>query len=206
MVWWALASLPKVAPKDLIFIVNSKHVEEYEIDKVLQENFHSDIIIIVQDELPTGQATTVLLARQEINNSQHLIIYNCDTYAPTTAHLLLKAIELYPDCDGFVPVFSSSALNLSYVKVDNSDIIKDVAEKKVISKNATIGLYHFKKGSDFIWAVEKMIENNFKVNGEYYVLPTYQYLIDAGKIFKKISVDEIHVLGTPDELNHFLKS
>ena len=91
------------------------------------------------------------------------------------------------------------------MRTENSDIVVEVAEKKVISNDATMGLYYFKKGKDFVWAAEKMIEYGITVNGEYYVMPAYQYLIDAGQVIRKLQLTEIHVLGTPNELKEFLK-
>ncbi len=205
MVWWALKSLPEVPASDLIFIVNEKHIKENDIDKVLKETFGYSIKIIIENTEPTGQATTVLLAHMEINNDNPLVIYNCDTYAPTAKTRLLNAIQKFPECDGFVPVFNSSAPNLSYVKTDASGIVTEVAEKRVISSDATIGLYHFKKGSDFVDAATEMKKKEIKVNNEYYVLPAYQFLINKGKKIMKLAIDQIHVLGTPIELNEFLK-
>lgn len=206
MVWWALKSLPKVPLCDLIFIVNEKHVLEYKIDKILESTFGKGIKIIVQKEQISGQATTVLLAYQEIDNDLPLIIFNCDTYAPNASGELINAINKYPDCDGFIPVFNSAESNLSYVKSESNGIIVEVAEKKVISSDATIGLYYFKKGSDFVWAANEMINKCEKVNNEFYVMPLYQYLIDVGKKIRKLFVEPIYVLGTPSELGNFLKT
>ncbi|MCB9354242.1 MAG: glycosyltransferase family 2 protein [Lewinellaceae bacterium] len=205
MVWWALESIPKVEPDNLIFIVNQNHVLEFNIDEILKKTFSPQIEIIIQKVPPMGQATTVLLAKEKINTDEPLIIYNCDTYAPTAPIELSRAIGNHTECDGFIPVFKSNASNLSYVRTENSDIVVEVAEKKVISNDATMGLYYFKKGKDFVWAAEKMIEYGITVNGEYYVMPAYQYLIDAGQVIRKLQLTEIHVLGTPNELKEFLK-
>lgn len=206
MVWWAVQSLPEVNLQDIIFIVNEQHVHEHKIDLVLKSVFGTEIVIIIEKQAPRGQATTVLLAEKEIELDSDLIIYNCDTFAPTIAKDLLEAISKDPDCDGFIPVFNSSAPNLSYVKCNELEIVSEVAEKRVISNFGTIGLYHFKYGRDFIWAVNEMIENKIMTNNEFYILPAYQFLIDKGKKIKKIDVDQIHVLGTPKELNEFLNN
>ena len=79
----------------------------------------------------------------------------------------------------------------------------EVAEKKVISDKATVGVYYWKKGSDYVTSAEKMIKKNIRVNNEFYVCPVFNEAIQNGK---KILVEEITKmwgLGTP-EFNYFL--
>ena len=146
LVWWAVRSLPVVPPHDLIFVVRVDHVREYEIDARLRKLFSRDIVIVQQNGPAQGQAHSVLLAREEIDNDSPLIIYNCDTFAPGVGSLLQEAAEQHPETDGFIPVFCSQAPNLSYVRTDGGEVVKEVAEKRVISAYATIGLYHYREG------------------------------------------------------------
>jgi hypothetical protein len=84
----------------------------------------------------------------------------------------------------------------------------EVAEKKVISSNATVGLYAFRKAKDYIQAAEQMIQENERANGEFYVCPVYQKLIQQGKrigIFE-IQSTAMHGLGTPGDLEVFIKN
>ena len=81
-----------------------------------------------------------------------------------------------------------------------------MAEKKAISDLATVGIYLFRKGSDFVRGAIDMIALNERVNNEFYTAPVYNYLIKAGL---KIGVYEVpmsamHGLGTPDDLEEFL--
>lgn len=49
-----------------------------------------------------------------------------------------------------------------------------------------------------------MMAANVRVNNEFYVLPVYQYLIDErGRTFRKLEINQVHVLGTPEELRQF---
>jgi len=203
MVWWAVRSLPVVPPADMIFIVRADHVREHSIDIKLKELFSPEIAIVPQYTQSQGQADTVLLARQEIRNASHLVIYNCDTYAPRAGEVLQQGIEAYPQVDGFVVVFNSSEPNLSFVRTAADGHIVEVAEKRAISCDATIGLYHFRTGEDFIWAADKMISENDRVRDEFYVLPVYRYLIERGKKFRKLTVEDVHILGTPQLMKSF---
>jgi hypothetical protein len=96
----------------------------------------------------------------------------------------------------------------SFVGFDANGRVNRVVEKQVISDEATVGIYNFKRGHDFVAAAEAMIQANERVNGEFYVAPTYNIMIAAGK---KLGVHNIgsvghgmYGLGTPDDLNQFL--
>ena len=59
--------------------------------------------------------------------------------------------------------------------------IIEVVEKEVVSNEATVGIYNYKHGKDFVRAAEQMIAKNYRVNGEFYVAPVYNELIREGK-------------------------
>ena len=50
-----------------------------------------------------------------------------------------------------------------------------------------------------------MIEKNVRVNNEFYVCPVYNQALKDKKIIKAINVDEMIGLGTPEDLNIFIK-
>ena len=101
--------------------------------------------------------------------------------------------------------FKSIHPKWSYVKEDKNDLISEVAEKKVISDKATVGVYYWKHGSDYIKYAKKMIKENIRVNNEFYVCPVYNQAISDKKKIKAIEVEEMMGLGTPEDLNQFLK-
>ena len=97
----------------------------------------------------------------------------------------------------------------SFIKFNEEGYVTMVREKKVISNEATVGIYNFKKGSDFVKYAHRMIEQNLRVNGEFYVAPVYNLLINDGKkiVFQNIGGIGcgMHGLGVPEDLEAFLK-
>ena len=81
-----------------------------------------------------------------------------------------------------------------------------VAEKKVISNNATVGVYYWRYGKDFVKYAEQMIKNNIRVNNEFYVCPVFNEAIRDNKKIKIKNVDSMWGLGTPEDLDYFLKN
>ena len=52
---------------------------------------------------------------------------------------------------------------------------------------------------------EKMIESNDRVNGEFYVCPVFNYAIADGKKIKTIGVERMWGIGTPEDLEVYLR-
>jgi dTDP-glucose pyrophosphorylase len=201
---WSISSLPLSICKKLIFVIQ-KH-ESNDFDKFINqfEYFKGlDIKVIEIDFYTKGQAETVYLAKEYINNNEPLLIANIDTKFST------KNLEYDLNdskFDGVIGAFKSNISRYSYAKTDEFGCVIETAEKVVISDNALTGLYHFKKGSDFISAYEDaIIQNKIISNGEYYIAPLYNLLIQKGKCYKLNYVVDIDILGTPEEIQIFEK-
>ncbi len=88
--------------------------------------------------------------------------------------------------------------------------MNEVVEKVVVSDEATVGIYNFRKGCDFVSAAQSMVENDRRVNGEFYVAPVYNELIAAKKRIGIYNVGSVghgmYGLGTPEDLDSFLRT
>ena len=84
----------------------------------------------------------------------------------------------------------------------------EVAEKKPISNHATVGIYYFKEGRNYVKAAEQMIDKNIRTNNEFYVCPVYNQCILNGEKVKIFDIDKKSMwgLGTPEDLDFFLKN
>jgi len=110
------------------------------------------------------------------------------------------------DADGAIFTFYSTHPKWSYVKrAPGSTDIVEVAEKKPISHDATCGVYWWRKGSDFVKYVDQMITADDRTLGEFYICPAYNYAIKEGKKISAVPVRAMHGLGTPEDLDVFLK-
>ena len=91
-------------------------------------------------------------------------------------------------------------LDVSLNKLDALDEVIEVAEKKVISNHATVGIYWYKHGKDFVEAAEEMIRKNIRVNNEFYVCPVFNEMIGSGKNVGIYQVEKMLPMGTPLDL------
>jgi dTDP-glucose pyrophosphorylase len=108
--------------------------------------------------------------------------------------------------DAGIVSFEASHPKWSYARVDENNFVVEVAEKNPISDIATVGIYYWKHGSDFVKYAEKMIDKNIRVNNEFYVCPVFNEAILDNKKIKTFNISNMWGLGTPEDLDYFLKN
>lgn len=159
------------------------------------------------DQLTDGTACTVLYARKFINNDAPLMIANSDQLVDIDISGYVKDCR-ERDLDGSIMTFheASGDKSYSYARIDKNGIVQEVKEKEAISEHASVGIYLYSKGSDFVnAAIDMMVEKN-RINNEFYTCPTYNYLITEGLNIGVYEIDscQMHVLGTPEHLNKYM--
>lgn len=186
-----------------IFIVQNSHREQYNLDTTLRLIVPGCEIIGI-DGVTEGAASTVLLAKNYINNDAPLFFANSDQYVEwNSSEFFYKMQET--GADGGIPIFKSTHPKWSFARLDVNHHVIEVQEKNPISDNATVGFYYFKKGSDFVKNAEEMIAANDRVNNEFYLCPVYNYLIKNGGVVRISEIQEMWGLGTPEDLDTYLK-
>jgi HAD superfamily hydrolase (TIGR01509 family) len=158
-------------------------------------------------KLTEGAACSVLHAENEINNDDPLIIVNSDQFLEWKPDEFYKCL-LNPFYDGVILTFyqpDPRDLKWSYAKISDDFIVTEVQEKKWIGPNATVGLYGWKRGSDFVKYSKQMIAKNIRTNNEFYVCPVYNELIQDKKIIRTKLCKGMWGLGVPEDLEKFRK-
>ena len=190
-------------PDKHIFISQKEHMDKYSIKEMLNLVRENSEIISV-NEVTEGAACTVLLAKDLIDNDEELIIANSDQWVNwNNQHFLSYLRE--KNVDGGIVTFIATHPKWSFVKTDEEGLVTEVAEKRPISNIATVGIYYFKKGSDFVKAAEQMITKNIRTNNEFYVAPVFNEMIGDGKKILTYPVAEMRGLGTPEDLKRFIE-
>jgi HAD superfamily hydrolase (TIGR01509 family) len=186
-----------------IFIVQQEHYEKYNLKYLL--NLIAPGCDIVQiNGITEGAACSTLLAKEYIDSDAPLVMANSDQYVEWNSNECMYAFTA-DAIDGGIVTFEASHPKWSYAKLGTDGFVSEVAEKKVISNEATVGIYYWKKGSDYVKYAEQMIEKNIRVNNEFYVCPVFNEAIEDGKKIKVKRVEKMWGIGTPEDLEHFLK-
>jgi dTDP-glucose pyrophosphorylase len=189
-----------------IFICQRTHLDAHDLATKLAA-WAPGCGIVALDGLTEGAACTVMAARRELELDSPMMIVNSDQYISASIDDYL-AVMGQPDVDGLIMTMTAHDPKWSFVGFDPEGKVDRVIEKQVISDEATVGIYNFRKAADFLRGAEAMIAADERVNGEFYVAPVYNRLIADGY---RVAIHNIgaegrgmYGLGTPADLDKFL--
>jgi HAD superfamily hydrolase (TIGR01509 family) len=187
-----------------IVLLQDRHVEQYCADSLIRHLAPEGEVVGV-DGLTEGATCTVLLAEHLIDSTNELVLANSDQVVDVSIEAFVREMR-DRDADGGILTFRSDEPKWSYARTDDSGRVTEVAEKIVISNQATVGIYYFRHGSDFVRFAKQMIAKDIRVNGEFYVCPVFNQLVQAGLdvYISEIDPGQMHGLGTPEDLETFV--
>lgn len=189
-----------------IFLCLDEHLEKYGLEQKLA-SWAPGCVIVPVGEVTEGAACTVLLARSLIDTPDPLMLANSDQYVEIQIDDYLASMQS-GDADGYIMTMEADHPKWSYVGFDPAGKINRVVEKEVVSREATVGIYNYARGADFVKFAEQMIAKDIRVNNEFYVAPVYNEMLAAGLRLGYYNIgrvgDGMYGLGTPDDLELFL--
>ena len=187
-----------------IYVVQKEHYEKYNLNHFLRL-ITPNCEIVQIDKMTEGAACTTLLAKKYIDNDEPLLIANSDQYIEWDSNEFMYSM-VADDIDGGILTFTASHPKWSFAKLNKEGFVEKVAEKEPISNIATVGIYFYSKGSDYIKYTEQMIERDIRTNNEFYVCPVFNESIQDGKKIKIYHIDKEQMwgMGTPEDLKRFI--
>lgn len=188
---------------NFIFVCQKDHREKFHLDNMLPL-IAPNCKIVEVDHMTQGAACTALLAKDYINNDSPLFFANSDQWVDWDAVQFMYNMQ-ETQADGGIVTFKATHPKWSFARVNEFGLVEEVAEKNPISDDATVGYYYWRKGSDFVKYAERMIEKDIRVNNEFYVCPVFNQAIEEGKEIRTFLAKEMWGLGTPEDLEHYLK-
>ena len=186
-----------------IFIVQKEHYEKYNLKHLLGLITNNNCEIVQVDSLTEGAACTTLLAKEFINNDEPLVIANSDQFVEWDSNEFMYSM-VADNVDGGMLTFEATHPKWSFAKLDDDGFVCEVAEKKPISNIATVGIYYWTKGSDYVKYTEQMIKKNIRTNNEFYVCPVFNEAIKDDKKIKIFEIEKMWGLGTPEDLKSYI--
>jgi len=187
-----------------IYVVQKEHRAKYNLDTLLNL-ITPNCKVVEVDKITQGAACTTLLAKEFINNDDPLLMANSDQFVEWDSNeFMYKMVEQH--LDGGIVTFRATHPKWSFAKITEQGLVTEVAEKNPISDIATVGIYYWKRGSDYVKYAEQMIERNIRVNNEFYVCPVFNEAIGDGKKIKTFDISTMWGLGTPEDLKYYLEN
>ncbi len=198
---WSMESLRHFFDQHFIFACLAEHDTSW-IERQAAEMGIQQITVVPRASISLGQAQTAYDVIAQATPGEEVWIYNIDTYIERG----LSPADMVGH-QGCVHVFESRNPGMSFVRYDENGRVVELAEKKVISNWATVGVYGFSSADLY----QQLYEGSYQagevqeVGGERYVAPMYQLLLKAGKSVcaPRLALPAVHILGTPLEVLEF---
>ncbi|CAH0417518.1 hypothetical protein WFA24289_01860 [Periweissella fabaria] len=173
----SLNGLKELFCQHFIFIVRSEFEERSLLVEVTTKLGikHWDIAFVEGDT--NGQATSALAAKPKLDSMDSIIIYNIDTEIVD----FLDFPKNFAENDGWLLVTQVEGTRWSFVKSKNG-LMTDVAEKRRISNQASVGMYGFKSFDVFEQLYLNHVDAVIREYGESYISPLYKFLLKSGLV------------------------
>lgn len=205
MVVCATKDLPGAAPEggNVIYVDRSFHREDGVEDAI--KTYYGKAQFITIDHLTEGQACTCMLAEKYLDLEEPLLIAGCDNGMDIDREAF-EARKKECDCLVFTYRHNEAVLEnpnaYGWMIADEAGNITGTSIKKAISDTpmedpAVVATFWFKKAKIFLDATEKMIRENDRINGEFYVDQTVKHVLDLGYHAKIFDIDRYIGWGTP---------
>jgi NDP-sugar pyrophosphorylase family protein len=187
-----------------VVLLQAEHIERYRADAAV-EHCAPDARVVPVSGITEGAACTVLLAEELIDGPGELVLANSDQVVDADVAAFVAAMRAQ-GADGGIMTFRATESKWSFARVGDDGLVAEVAEKRPISDQATVGIYWFRHGSAFVRCARRMIERDLRVNGEFYVCPVFNELIAEGAEVRTWEIDrsQMHGIGTPEDLQAFV--
>lgn len=174
-------------PSKIICMMANADVSKYHLRNMVSQ-MHPAATAHPVHESTMGAACTALLASEEIDNDDELVIVSANELLDAS---FVKIVEDFrsKDRDAGVVIFKSLHPRYAFVRLTQSEEVVEAAEKNPISPNAVAGMYWFKSGKMFVEAVKNMIRKDAKVNNTFFISPALNELVLKHKKIGAFRVD-----------------
>lgn len=206
MIGWVIANF-QLTPQDEIWIITRKDDQIPTKMETFVSKIKNVIHFVELDELTDGAATTLQYALDQIPDVEAVLSANSDQFVSSDVSQFIESVRS-GNSDGQILTMNATDNKWSYVERDSDGEVINVVEKVAVSDEATVGVYGWKSAMIAKNAINAMKDDGLKVNGEFYVAPSYTYLLKQGGKISTFCVGDVetdvHGLGTPEDLDLFL--
>jgi hypothetical protein len=185
------------------FALRKEEANRFHLDNVMSQIKPGSVTLKVNADT-AGAACTALLAAEQINNDQELLVLSANELLDVDFAAIVADFRAR-HLDAGVIIFPSVHPRYSYVRVDEKGFVTEAAEKNPVSAHATAGFYWYSKGSLFVEAVKDMIRKEASIDGRFYVCPAFNEMVLKHALIGTypISAKQYHPLKTERQLQQY---
>jgi NDP-sugar pyrophosphorylase family protein len=206
MILWVLMNFP-LSESDKVWIIGQSKDGLPHALATYAKTLPFEIEFLEIDGLTEGPASTVFLVLENLPATEGLIVANTDQFVFADLAAFVNQVRSGSSSGQILTMIAHSAA-WSYVGRSDTGAINRVVEKVEISDEATVGVYGWSNVEIAKLSFEDTFRNNIRTNNEFYVAPTYNFLIKNDQVVESIMIGshglDVHGLGIPTDLADFL--
>lgn len=203
MIETVLDNLDVPQPTQFHFVCRKEHLQQFYLGDVLRMLVPGARIIAAETET-AGALCTVLLAADMLDADDELLIANGDQIIHASLAPFYASCR-EPGVDGCILTFNAVHPRWSYARTGPDGRVTEVAEKRPISRQATAGIYYFRRAGYFLRAAESLLLKGLRTREQFFVCPVYNELLLEGKVITTSHLPDgaMNSLGTPEDVELF---
>jgi glucose-1-phosphate thymidylyltransferase len=194
IIGFIIEELLEVGIRDFVFVIG--YLGE-KIQQFIEENYPDIQSTFIQQTTRMGSGHAIWVAKDALRDADELLIVYGDTIFDVDWKTFLNTPH---SCLGIKKV--DDPRDFGVADIQENDLVKSVEEKPNIplSNKALVGLYKIKEVDQLLNALENMVENDIRNQGEYQLTQAIMAMIDNNVIFKALEVNNWFDCGKKEVL------
>jgi hypothetical protein len=198
-----LGNLKKQGIEKVLIISLAEYFKEISAEKLidsLKERFLTPIELLLLNKPTSSMVDTVVKGIEFIDQEKAIIVKDCDNYVKLKEGSLDVDFNLISTVD--ISVFNNIRPdNKSFLSINETGMLLNIVEKKIISPHINIGCVKFLSSSDFISCAMEM-----KSTSEAFISDVIRLMLNRNNQFIALKADDYEDWGTQkDWLNYIGK-
>ncbi len=198
-----ISSYQALDPQSMVFCIRREDIRNFSVDDVIRQSAENAVCVGIGDT--RGAICTALLAAEYIDGDNELIIVAADEMIEAPLADAVASFRARGAEAGAIS-FKSVHPRYSFARLDDTDQVCEVAEKRPISRHALASFYYFRKSSDFIKCAMNVVRKDNALNDSFYISQALNEMILEQKkvVLYPIESKQFHPLKTEMQMAQYI--
>jgi hypothetical protein len=175
---FVIDALPRVDPKDLVFVISQSATGPGAAGRFVQRH-QSDATVVNVPMSAQGAGCAALMASDYILDQELCVVQGNQLLGQDALNVLAPIRS--GSYDGGLIVFESLDTRWPHVRLNSTMEVEEASESVLIGPHALAGVYYYRSGNDFVRSLERMIRKGRPTTSGYGLAHAVNEMILAGK-------------------------